>query len=183
MFFDGEMSNLCRGHLKPLVEINRTEAKENLMKKDRTKELFLAQIRKIPIIQVACEKVGVARSSVYRWRDEDEEFNKALEEALAEGEALINEMSESQLISLIREKSWQAISFWLRKRSPKFKDRVEVTGRIESPQNELTPEQQAVVAEALRLASLGTEESIQENNYDHEQPTISDSGGTDVQGS
>ncbi|MDP2709398.1 MAG: phBC6A51 family helix-turn-helix protein [bacterium] len=156
------------------------------MKKDRTKTLFLEQIRKIPIIQVACEKVGVARSSVYRWRDEDEEFNKALEESLAEGEALINEMSESQLISLIREKSWQAISFWLRKRSPKFRDRVEVSGNINNPQNELTPEQQAVVTEALRLASLdvGEDKDINhENNYDHEQPIISDSGGTNVQGS
>ncbi len=153
------------------------------MKKDRTKELFLAQIRKIPIIQVACEKVGVARSSVYRWRDEDEEFNKELEQALAEGEALINEMSESQLISLIREKSWQAISFWLRKRSPKFRDRVEVSGNITAPQNELTPEQQAIVTEALRLASLGAEEVNQEKNYDHEQDIASDLGGTDVQGS
>ncbi len=134
------------------------------MKKDRTKTLFLEQIRKIPIIQVACEKVGVARSSVYRWRDEDEEFRQALEESLTEGEALINEMSESQLISLIREKNWQAISFWLRKRSPKFKDRVEVTGNIKSPQNALSPEQQAIVAEALRLASLNVDEGVKETN-------------------
>lgn len=134
------------------------------MKKDRTKTLFLEQIRKIPIIQVACEKVGVARSSVYRWRDEDEEFRKSLKEALAEGEALINEMSESQLISLIRDKSWQAISFWLRKRNPKFKDRVEVTGSIESPQNVLSPEQQAIVSEALRLASLNVDEGIKKIN-------------------
>jgi len=147
------------------------------MKKDRTKILFLEQIRKIPIIQVACEKVGVARSSVYRLLYEDEEFRKALEEALLEGEALINEMSESQLISLIREKNWQAISFWLRKRSPKFKDRVEVTGNIETPQNELTPEQQAIVTGALRLASLNVENKNKDN---YEQPTISDSSGTDV---
>ncbi|MDD2758145.1 MAG: phBC6A51 family helix-turn-helix protein [Patescibacteria group bacterium] len=151
------------------------------MKKDRIKTLFLEHIRRIPIIQVACEKVGVARSSVYRWRDEDKEFRKELEEALAEGEILINEMSESQLISLIRDKSWQAISFWLRKRSPKFRDRVEVTGNIESRQNELTPEQQAVVTKALRLASLGVGDKDKENNY--EQHTNSDSGGTDVQGS
>lgn len=151
------------------------------MKKDRIKTLFLEHIRRIPIIQVACEKVGVARSSVYRWRDEDEEFRKELEDALAEGEILINEMSESQLISLIRDKSWQAISFWLRKRSPKFRDRVEVTGNIESRQNELTPEQQAVVTEALRLASLSVGDENKENNY--EQHTDSDSGGTDVQGS
>lgn len=105
-----------------MVETYRIKTKENSVKKDRTKILFLTQIHKIPIIQVACEKVGVARSTIYRWIDEDKEFAKALKEALAEGETLINEMSESQLISLIREKNWQAISFWLRKRSPRFKD-------------------------------------------------------------
>ncbi len=152
------------------------------MKKDRTKDLFLEQIRKIPIIQVACEKVGVARSSIYRWRDEDKKFREALGEALAEGETLINEMSESQLISLIREKSWQAISFWLRKRSPKFKDRVEVTGNIETPQNELTPEQQKIVSEALRLASLTVDEENNQNNHDNnDQSTAPKSGGSDVQ--
>lgn len=141
------------------------------MKKDRIKDLFIEQIRKIPIIQVACEKVGVARSSVYRWRDEDEEFCKALEEALVEGETLINEMSESQLISLIRDKSWQAISFWLRKRSPKFRDRVEVTGDIKTPQNALSPEQQAIVTEALRLASLNVDEGVKEVNKEPNQQT------------
>jgi len=148
------------------------------MKKDRTKTLFIEQIRRMPIIQAVCEKLNVARSTVYRWREDDEEFAKELEEALVEGETLINEMTESRLISLIRDKNWQAISFWLRKRSPKFKDRVEITGKIESPQNELTPEQQAIVIEALRLANLsslnvdeGTEEiNNNDNNKNNEQP-------------
>jgi len=146
------------------------------MKKDRTKTLFIEQIRKMPIIQVACEKLGIARSSVYRWRDEDEEFAKELEEALTEGETLINEMTESRLISLIRDKNWQAISFWLRKRSPKFKDRIEVTGNIKSIQQELTPEEQIIVTEALRLANLaslnvdeGAEEINNNNNENNEK--------------
>ena len=150
-----------------MVETYRIKTKENSVKKDRTKILFLTQIHKIPIIQVACEKVGVARSTIYRWIDEDKEFAKALKEALAEGETLINEMSESQLISLIREKNWQAISFWLRKRSPRFKDRIEITGQLKTPQKEMTPEQQIIVAEALRLAklsSLNVDEGTEEIN-------------------
>jgi len=151
------------------------------MKKDRLKNMFIEQVRKIPIIQVACERVGIARSTLYRWKEEDEEFNKALEEALTEGEALINEMGESQLISLIREKNWQAISFWLRKRSPRFKDRVEVSGKIETIQNELTPEQQAIVTEALHLASLDIKNG--NNKTNNEKSNISEPGGTNVQGS
>lgn len=122
------------------------------MKKDRTKSLFIEQLGKIPIVQVTCEKVGVSRNTVYRWRKEDLEFSKAMDEALVEGEAIINDMGESQLLTLMKEKNWNAISFWLRKRSPKFRDRLEVVST--NPQEELTPEQEAVVKEALRLASI-----------------------------
>lgn len=123
------------------------------MKRNRDKKLVLEQLRKIPIIMVACEKVGIGRTTIYRWRDEDKKFAKDLEEALTEGEALINDMSESQLISLIRDKNFQALSFWLRHRNPKFRDRVELTAKFEK-QEELTPEQEQTVREALKLASL-----------------------------
>ncbi|MDD5463622.1 MAG: phBC6A51 family helix-turn-helix protein [Candidatus Moranbacteria bacterium] len=123
------------------------------MKKNRDKELILEQLKKIPIMMVACEKVGIARSTVYRWRDDDKKFAKELEEALVEGESLINDMSESQLLSMIREKNWSAISFWLRHRNPKFRERVEVTAKFEK-QEELTAEQEEVVREALKLASI-----------------------------
>ncbi len=138
------------------------------MKTDKTKELFLEQLRKIPIIQVACNKAGIARSSVYRWRDESEEFRKAFEEALVEGEAMVNDMSESQLVSLIGDKNWHAISFWLRHRNPKFRERLEVTANLQTPQDELNPEQEELVREALRLASLGQSEIINNNKQNHE---------------
>ena len=75
------------------------------MKRNRDKELVLEQLRKIPIITVACEKVGVGKSTIYRWRDEDKKFAKDLEEALVEGESLVNDMSESQLISLLTSRA------------------------------------------------------------------------------
>lgn len=128
------------------------------MKKDRKKTEFLDQLRKIPIVQVACEKAGLSRNTVYRWRKEDQEFMKSMEQALAEGEELINEMTESQLLTLIKNQNYSAISFWLRHRNPKFRERVEVTAHIKAPKEELTPEQEALVKEALRLASFTKDE-------------------------
>ena len=122
------------------------------MKKSRVQSSFLAELRKIPIVQVACEKLDVSRNSVYRWRKEDEEFAKAMDESLAEGEKLVNDMTESQLLSLIGEKHWPAISFWLRKRNPKFHDRVEVTAKVEQVQKPLSPEDEELKKIALRLA-------------------------------
>jgi len=134
------------------------------MKKNKKQDEFLEQLRKIPIVQVACEKVGLSRNSVYRWRKADAAFRKSMEEALAEGEELVNDMSESQLLSMIKEKNWSAVSFWLRHRNPKFRERVEITANIQSSQNELTPEQQETVNEALRLASLHVEQQPNQNN-------------------
>lgn len=145
------------------------------MKKDRMAELFLEQLRKIPIVQVACEKVDVSRNTVYRWRKEDTEFSKRMDEALADGEAVVNDMSESQLLSKIKNGEWPPIAFWLRKRHPKFKDRLEITGTLQGPQEELSPEQEAVVKEALRLASMSTDAPAEqppekENGTDTKQP-------------
>jgi len=134
--------------MKNLLEIKQ----KSFMKKNKVKDTFLEQLRKIPIVQVACEKTGVSRNSVYRWKNEDKDFSNEMETALAEGEALVNDMGESQLLSLIKEKNWSAISFWLRHRNPRFRDKIEVTTKHED--DSLTPEQETVVREALRLASI-----------------------------
>lgn len=120
---------------------------------------------------VACEKSGISRNSVYRWKREDKKFSKVMDEALAEGEALVNDMSESQLLTLIKEKNWSAISFWLRHRNPKFRDKIEVTSKIEDT-GELTPSQAKVVKQALILAKiLPTKKKliINKNKYESQQ--------------
>lgn len=123
------------------------------MKNTQQKQVFLEHLRKIPIVQVACEKAGIARATIYRWKKESKKFQKDMGEALTEGEALINDMSESQLISLIRDKNYPAISFWLRHRNPKYRERVEVTGSIQTKEK-LTKEEAKLVRKALRLASF-----------------------------
>lgn len=121
------------------------------MKKSKIQQTFLDHLRKIPIVLVACEKTGISRNSVYRWRKEDTLFASEMDDALEEGTELVNDMSESQLLTLIKEKNWSAVSFWLRHRNPKFKEKVEVTAKIVS--DALSPEQESIVREALKLAT------------------------------
>ena len=73
-----------------------------MSKKKKVRNIFLAELKKVPIVQVACEKTGISRNSIYRWKREDKNFSKAMDKALAEGEALVNDMSESQLLTLIK---------------------------------------------------------------------------------
>jgi len=151
-----------------------------MSKKSRLQEAFFNELKKVPIVLVACEKSGISRNSVYRWKREDKEFSKVMDEALAEGEALVNDMSESQLLTMIKEKNWSAISFWLRHRNPRFKDKIEVTSKIEDSE-ELTPSQAEIVRQALTLAKILPDSEKLINNiqiYDSKQDDSTRDGGT-----
>jgi len=134
---------------------------------------------------VAVEKVGIARSTVYKWRDEDEEFRTAMEAALVEGEAMLNDLGENQLYSLMLERHYPSIQFWLRHRNPKFKDKLEVTTHNLGLKEQLTPEQEADIRKALELASLTAPEEYltQPNIIQHDTATPSTgTGGENNQG-
>jgi len=137
------------------------------MKTDDQKNALLEQLKKTPIVQIACERIGIGRSSYYRWRKENPEFAKSTDEAITEGELLITDMSESQLISLIRDKNFPAIQLWLRHHHPKYGNKLEVSGNLRVEEKPLSPEQQNLVAEALRLVGL---ENKQNNEQKNDQP-------------
>lgn len=132
------------------------------MKKNKFQDQFLDELRKVPIIQVACEKTGLSRNSVYRWRKDDKEFLKNMDTALTEGVALVNDMSESQLLTLIKEKNYPAISFWLRHRNDNYKNKLEITTKDDD--EELTPSQAKIVKQALKLANITKSKSIKNIN-------------------
>lgn len=121
------------------------------MKKNQ-KDLLLEQLKKTPIVQVACEKVGVSRATYYRWRKEDPKFAKASDLALSEGALLINDMAEMQLMSAIRNRNMQAIMYWLKHHHSSYATKVELSGRITHLREELSDEEKELVEKALRLA-------------------------------
>jgi ACT domain-containing protein len=138
--------------------------KKAIIKRQETnKELLIDQLKKTPIIQVSCEKVGIGRATFYRWRKDDSEFAQRADEAIAEGSYLINDLAESQLISSIKNSNLGAIVFWLKHHHPNYATRIEVTTnqRIEA----LTEEQQEVVTKALTLTGLiGKEDKEKQND-------------------
>lgn len=131
------------------------------VRKARKKEQLLKNLRGTPIIEIACKKTDIGRATYYRWHKEDPNFTSAADKALLEGSLLVNDMAEAQLISAIRDKNLSAITYWLRHHHPTYANKVELSGSITTSQ-ELTPEQEALVQEALRLASLIPEEQKDE---------------------
>lgn len=135
--------------------------------------MFLEQLSKSAIVQIACEKTGIGKSTIYRWREQDKEFSEAVEKAVGEGKSLVTDLAESQLISAIKDKNIPAIIYWLRHHHPTYADKLLVTHTIEN--EDLTPEQEALVREGLRMArgvpiKISKISSINDNNQ-HEQST------------
>lgn len=122
---------------------------------DRTqqnRQLIIDQLQKTPIVQICCEKVGVSRSTYYRWREEDKSFAKRADQALADGIALMNDVAESQLLSAIRDKNISAIFYWLNHRHSAYSNKLEITAKVN--EGSLTAEQQELITKALKHASL-----------------------------
>ncbi len=87
----------------------------------QTKAKVLEHLRKVPIVEVACQRSGIGRTTYYRWLKEDRAFKRNAEKAIADGELLINDMSESQLLTLIKDKDFRAVRYWLDRHHPKYK--------------------------------------------------------------
>lgn len=116
------------------------------------KKLLLEQLRKIPVVEVACQKTGIGRATYYRWRTEDKQFGKESDLAIRAGRELGSDMAESQILKAIKEGNLTAAFFWLRNHSKDYANKLEISTSTEI--EELTPEQQEIVRKALTLSGL-----------------------------
>lgn len=124
-----------------------------MKKTDKAKAELLDQLRKTPIIQIACEKLGINRTTLYRWRAENNEFAQAIDDALLEGRLMVNDLAESQLIGAVKDRNITAILAWLKHNHPTYRTRVEIEGSLKVIE-ELSPEQAEKVRHALALANV-----------------------------
>lgn len=126
---------------------------------NRTKQnqdLMVEQLKKIPIIQVVCEKLGIARSTYYRWRIDNPKFAQQADLALREGIGLINDLAEGQLISAIRDQNLTAVMYWLNHRHASYTNKLEVTTKTSY---QLDSKQKQLIKKALQHASLLVEKN------------------------
>ena len=79
----------------------------------KLKSKVLEELATNPIVEAACRKVSLPRSTYYRWRQADEEFAREVDKALENGRDRINDMAESQLIKRIGGGDLPTIKFWL----------------------------------------------------------------------
>ena len=135
----------------------------------KEKQAFLDALAKQPILSIACERSGVSKASYHRWKSEDQEFSKNVDEAMTEGRGLVSDVAKAQLISLIKDKNFQAIKLWLTSLDADFKPSLLIEGEMKI-EKKLSPEE----AEELRrtfeiITDMMMPKSPNPNDYDYER--------------
>ena len=91
---------------------------------EKNMDALLEQLTKNPVIQVACQRVGIGRSTYYEWRETNKVFAKESSDALVEGKKFMNDIAESQLIKAIGEGKMTAIIYWLKNNHKDYADKI-----------------------------------------------------------
>lgn len=125
------------------------------LRQKKLKEALLEQLKRTPTVETACQKVGVGRATVYRWRDQSKGFREQMESALTEGRIFMSDIAENQLFALIGEKKYEAIRLYLSTHNPRYSNKLEVSGSVTSDTS-LSKEQKKLIREALKLSSINT---------------------------
>lgn len=91
-----------------------------MAKNNREKLKFLEILEKTPLINYACKKSGIGRTSVYRWMKEDELFKAQVNDAIANGRSAWIDIAESALLKNVNEGKMDAIKFFLRHNDKRY---------------------------------------------------------------
>lgn len=90
------------------------------MRSDRDKARFLEVLKEMPIVSVACKRVGINKATIYRWRNSDSAFSDNLNNALEEGRDSIADLAESRLFSHVSRGEPWAIRYALEALSKRY---------------------------------------------------------------
>lgn len=88
--------------------------------KRRKQAQIVKELENNPLIERACKKTGIARSSFYRWCEADPAFKEEAEAAIAIGREKMNDFAESKLLEAINSGNIQGIRYWLHHNSKRY---------------------------------------------------------------
>ncbi len=116
---------------------------------EKKKRAIVEQLRKTPVVQLACERLDVGRSTYYKWRAEDHIFARAADQAKEAGRFLVNDIAESRLLSLIQNDNLTAIIFWLKHNHPKYSVLGRLIDEYDTVRDRLSVEEQTIAMETM----------------------------------
>lgn len=114
----------------------------------KKREMIKALVKALGVVTLACEKVGIERSTHYDWLKNDPKYKQEVEDI---GEVALD-FAESMLHKQIQDKDTTATIFFLKTKGKKrgYIERNELTG---ADGKDLIPPKQMTVREARELLS------------------------------
>lgn len=121
------------------------------LNKRRTRKELIQELEKNYLLQPACSKLGLTRSTVYRWMKEDQEFDQAVRLAQSMGRRYMSDYTESKLFKNIESQNQRSIEFWLKNNNEHYKSRDRAADKIiESLSQQLKESRSALSAVGSR---------------------------------
>ena len=115
-------------------------------------------LERTPVVESACSKLDISRSTYYRWMESDLDFKKDIEQALEQGRSVVDDVAESHLISGIKDGNMGAVKFWLANNNERYKKSVQII------KQEMSPVPEEIVDKFMRF--------IFSKRYDEESPKV-----------
>lgn len=84
---------------------------------------MLEMLRKYPIIEAACSKAGISRSTHYEWMKKDARYSADVEQATRASIDTVTDIAESNIIEGIKKGDYKCSAFWLIHRHMAYKKR------------------------------------------------------------
>jgi len=88
---------------------------------EKTKEKLIKELGKEGNVLVSCTRVGIDRTTPYRWAKEDKKFNKEFKEAIRMGRANACDIAEHSLMVNVKKGKTEEIKYVLSHNSPRYK--------------------------------------------------------------
>lgn len=89
----------------------------------KTKKNLLNELKKSGNVFFSCSKIGIDKSTYYRWRQKDEKFKGQAEEAIIIGRENMCDVSEHALMKNVREGEQRAIEYHLSHNSERYRQK------------------------------------------------------------
>lgn len=91
---------------------------------EKTKNKLLKELEKTGNVQISCLKVGIDRSTFYRWRQSNKAFKRVADEKLRYGREANSDIAEQALMLSVKDKNLSAIKYVLSHNSPRYKPQL-----------------------------------------------------------
>ena len=117
---------------------------------------MIEYLERTPVVESACSKLNISRSTFYRWMESDLEFKKQVEQALQQGRSVVDDVAESHLISGVKNGNMTAVKFWLSNNNERYKKSMQII------KQEMLPVSEEIIDKFMRF--------MFPKRYDQEEP-------------